>query len=421
MNLRTITVSLTLLIILSWAGPAAALINADSCSRADVQSAINGASDGDAILVPAGTCTWTSSVVVPSSKGVVLKGAGIGSTIIIDNTGIYDHAIILNSSASAARVRVTGFTFRGGTGYDGLISVSGTMGDFRIDHNQFDHVSTRAIQVETGYGLIDNNEFLMQTQAMRLRNIRLGGLGAYGDQSWNTALSLGTDDAIYVEDNIFLWDSSSDTKAAFDCEGGARLVFRYNDLTDTRTLNHGPEKTSRLRGCFSEEVYGNNFYLNSSAYTAIRLNAGTAVAFDNVVSGRYQYAVQVYIDRARVDARDWGLCDGSSPYDGNYQSNGYPCLDQPGRSTGNLMSGNPPTPAAWPNQSLEPVYAWNNETFAGTPWQIHNLTPTHLTEGVDYINGERLDYEPLAYPHPLTYDIPPPKPPGNPGGSSPVQ
>src|SRR3990167_2350235 len=46
-------------------------INAASCSSADVQNAINAASNGDRVLVPAGTCTWTTAVSIPNTKGIV--------------------------------------------------------------------------------------------------------------------------------------------------------------------------------------------------------------------------------------------------------------------------------------------------------------------------------------------------------------
>jgi hypothetical protein len=59
-----------------------------------------------------------------------------------------------------------------------------------------------------------------------------------------------------------------------------------------------------------------------------------------------------------------------SPWDGNVNVTGYPCLDQPGRSLGDLLSGFPgQTPnlmntvtgtQTWPHQVLTPVYVWGN-------------------------------------------------------------
>ena len=66
-------------------------ISAASCSREDVQSAINSASDDDIVIVPAGSCTWVggpnndpknSSGIYIKDKRITIFGAGIDSTVI---------------------------------------------------------------------------------------------------------------------------------------------------------------------------------------------------------------------------------------------------------------------------------------------------------------------------------------------------
>jgi len=57
----------------------AATVSAASCRTADVQNAVNGAVSGDTVLVPAGTCEWTTSVSI--SKYVILRGAGGGGYV----------------------------------------------------------------------------------------------------------------------------------------------------------------------------------------------------------------------------------------------------------------------------------------------------------------------------------------------------
>jgi len=49
-------------------------IIAASCSRADVLAAVSAAQDGDTVLIPAGTATWTDGLTI--TKGIHLKGAG---------------------------------------------------------------------------------------------------------------------------------------------------------------------------------------------------------------------------------------------------------------------------------------------------------------------------------------------------------
>lgn len=84
-----------------------ATINAASCSQGDVQAAIDSASDGDTVNVPAGSCSWTSSVVIPNSKGIEIIGAGMGQTAIILNTNT---AINIRGSSGTSS-RITGFSF----------------------------------------------------------------------------------------------------------------------------------------------------------------------------------------------------------------------------------------------------------------------------------------------------------------------
>src|SRR3989344_1236101 len=67
---------------------AAGTITAASCSSTDVQNAINSASHGNTVVIPAGTCVWTTSVKIPG-KAITVQGAGVGKTIIrnVQNPG----------------------------------------------------------------------------------------------------------------------------------------------------------------------------------------------------------------------------------------------------------------------------------------------------------------------------------------------
>ena len=85
-----------LVVLLSWAaslacvgGANAETIKAASCSREDVQKAVDAARDGDTVEVPAGTATWAAQgrnrpAVVISGKVITLKGSGVDQTIIAD-------------------------------------------------------------------------------------------------------------------------------------------------------------------------------------------------------------------------------------------------------------------------------------------------------------------------------------------------
>src|SRR5512143_3150005 len=56
---------------------AANTFTAASCSSTDIQAAINSAVAGDTVVVPNGTCAWTSGVTI-NGKGIKVQGAGAG-------------------------------------------------------------------------------------------------------------------------------------------------------------------------------------------------------------------------------------------------------------------------------------------------------------------------------------------------------
>ena len=70
-----------IIVQLSATSSAAKTIQAKSCSLADVQTAVDSAHSGDTVDVPVGSATWNSNLTL--TKGLMLRGAGIGNTIII--------------------------------------------------------------------------------------------------------------------------------------------------------------------------------------------------------------------------------------------------------------------------------------------------------------------------------------------------
>jgi hypothetical protein len=60
-------------------------INAASCNTSDVQTAINTATEGQTVSIPAGTCSWTTGVTI-SGKGINVIGAGTSRIIAVSST-----------------------------------------------------------------------------------------------------------------------------------------------------------------------------------------------------------------------------------------------------------------------------------------------------------------------------------------------
>ena len=148
----------------------AATINATSVSFADVASAIALAADGDTVVVPAGTASWTSILLI--TKGITLQGAGNDATVILDDVprtlANEGGSIIAASSTPSQSFRLTGFTFRNGsltTAGSGTVRISGasTVPSVRVDHCHFDSLyCNQGIQIFGWlYGVIDHCVFDM--------------------------------------------------------------------------------------------------------------------------------------------------------------------------------------------------------------------------------------------------------------------
>jgi len=427
--------------------------NAASCEMSDVQVAVNLAQDGDTIKVPAGTCTWKTTVEMGqyshatglnTSKSLNLIGAGADSTTIIDNIvpiTAYVTPCLSIYIQSGKFVRVSGFTFDGigsARGY-GAITISGPRGTgevlFRVDHNKFPNMTQKGIGVTSAYGLIDSNTFIP------LYPNTTNGDSITGDDydyrtsnlSWSRPQQLGSDKAVYMENNNFL--NSVTANGAFDAYDGARYVFRYNNVVGTHVGHHGFD--SGTRGVVDFEIYNNTFSNPSTAVhpqpplLAMEFRSGSGVIFNNFVAppignpNLSGYVAFAYLRNYRSSdffrttqiVPDF-TCDGSSSWDGNSpdlldlngngkldpgdKTSGYPCKDQMGRTGGIDAKG---------YQPLSPVYGWNNN-FNGvvggnlqvSDYALPNRASTqHILEGRDYFNGiPKPGYSPYACPHPLT-------------------
>src|SRR5579859_2642983 len=130
--------------MLGWASAGMAATNsAVSASLSDVQAAVNAASPGDTVLVPAGKSTWSSSLSI--SKQINLIGAGNNATFITN--AISGNGYLFSVSlANGNSFRVSGFYFEcnwtsGGGGFNVSARVYQPFGNdiygFRIDHCTF--------------------------------------------------------------------------------------------------------------------------------------------------------------------------------------------------------------------------------------------------------------------------------------------
>ncbi len=339
---------------LSFCNVNAATVNASSCSASAVSSAINSAQNGDTVAVPPGSCTWSSNIAI-NKKSISVIGAGKGSTVISSGT------FTLTDSGT----RISGFTFNIGTA--GGFVVQGTSHGFRIDNNTITRSNYETWFTAYGQygtnrpkGLIDNN------------NITRGRIVFFGEDSatkgrhtWASPLAMGTDNAIYVEDNTITYPEGNGGGYLNTTDGnwGCRLVIRFNKIIGGRFESHGLQGDNS-RACMLWEYYHNT--LTNPAipnYRPFLIRGGTGVVFDNTTDGRF-VSNDINIDSPRSHQADvyggmaWGACNGTSWVDGNSSGGeGYLCRDQIGAGQdASLWNYSQPSPS----QEKAPAYFWKN-------------------------------------------------------------
>ena len=419
--LRSLFIAFVLNVLFSSEGQAATIINAVNCSAAAVLAAVNAAPDGGTVAIPAcpGGVSWPTTLTV--TKGITVQGAGIGVTVLLDGVPKGDamcanaNPMIRFTGASPARWRLTALTIRGSATdlgcQPGHVAIGGTSKAWRVDHVRIENQQTVGIRIGGDtWGVIDHTDFEgNHKQGVIVSHFTWGGR-TYGDGSWADPLYLGTERAVYIEDCTFT-DPNPSGAGAVDMFDGGRVVFRYN--TAAFMGNHGTDSSGRRRSARSYEIYNNTFTAWApAAFTAILLRGGTGVIYNNTFKGDYVDIINATNYRDTQSFPPWGRCDGKSPYDQNQSPTGYACIDQVGRSTGDLLSGDTPPPA-WPTQALEPVYQWSNMKNGANNPVLSSLS-SNIQVNRDFFNNMiKPGYTAFPYPHPLTLSGPRPSPPTN--------
>ena len=230
-------------------------------SVASVQGLHNAALNGDTITLPAGTFTWTTRLSL--SKAITLQGVGIGATIIRD--AVQSDSLISWTLTAGQPSRMTGIEFQDGgrpSGDLGILRVTGSNTDgstFRMDHCKVNDLNGIPV-FETVLGVIDHCTFVIsnkQRNAMFIYGNRWNNQ-SFGDGSWAAPTNFGSSEFLFLEDNNFVNNGSSNWPL-MDAYGGARFVVRHNTIFNCFITNHGTESTGRIRGGRAMEVYRNVF------------------------------------------------------------------------------------------------------------------------------------------------------------------
>lgn len=420
----------------------AATIYANSCSQSDVQAKIDSAGDGDTVIIPAGNCTWNSSVTVDLSFGKSLTLSGPACTLDKSGRPMSCPTTISGSGISVRGAhnkiwRISSLHLKGAAG----IEVFGQAKDWRIDHVYFDsstgYVQERVIWIQgsggpSAYttGLIDHCTFY---HPLAIQVHTRGNNTTGGNADWARPLGLGTYDAVYIEDSDFIFNKTVVSAPTTDCDGGGGFVFRHNNVVNSYLEMHDAIVTNN-RGCKKWEIYNNTFtnIVDSGISTNMHLRSGTGVVFNNSCTNAPDNEfISMSLYRSYQTGGDpWNtLCGPSSgkailntenDYPRNCSSGagcvdkdgsgpgGYPCRDQIGQ-TGNGK------------QVTVPGLFWNNSVNGAYVEPKIISGENYYKKGIDYCsnasasmpvtcNGVSVNYSSYTYPHPLAQgDIAPPR------------
>jgi hypothetical protein len=399
--------ALSALILSAVVDVRASSITATSCNQADVQTALNSASAGDTVIIPAGNCAWTSGIYWAAPPDVIVRGAGNlatpgggDATVIVDNSLSGSPLLTINTNASG-KFRLAGITFKGGSGAikeTGLVAITGFSKLMRVDHI---HINMQTYTVANAgkpmvfsawlNGVLDHSIF----DASSLGHIQVQhsfygtAQENNGDESFAAPTGFGTSDFVFMEDNQY--SSNFYGGIMTDCNGGGRMVVRYNSTSSAAPgQTHPTGGAVGGRGCRAHELYGNvaaPAVGEQPAFSFSWMSSGVSLVWGNTSVGASKQFIHLDSMRKNKDTypetaapNGWGYCGTEyngvgSPWDGNTNAvTGYPCLDQPGQGQSDLLKGgmfpnriNTTTGTiSWPHQKLEPIYEWSN-TFVAVP------------------------------------------------------
>jgi hypothetical protein len=361
---------LPILVLFSAVAASAGTFTAASCNYSDVNAVVNGgihtAVDGDVIVIPSGSCTWSGGVTltVPSNIGITIRGAGTPNggastsgaassctgTVITDgqsSNALFSFApqfgnsttrlscleLLPPSSGAATPIQVLGTCTSSGCPNLRLDNITASgWGAITVTSDQ-----TLATVVGM-YGVADHNTITDTTSVgnytdlINVAHPSWLGVGSFGDNSWATADNFGTASQFYLELNVFNNTGLTDTDTTIGTGGGGRWTCRFNTVNGINPVDacsdHGTDTTGRARGGRQWEVYGNTGTCTNSSQgcnTFAPGRAGVGIMFGNTFtnSGGGFFKSISTIDaqrRWRPDA-PWGSCDGTSVWDVNGGSN----------------------------------------------------------------------------------------------------
>ncbi|TXI89140.1 MAG: right-handed parallel beta-helix repeat-containing protein [Burkholderiaceae bacterium] len=368
-------------------------IRAKTCGRDDVQEALDRAPDHSIIDIPSGDCDWKDLPVVKRRAGFWIRGATFGTTtirrtspvVMIKNEYADNHFLFEFDCSNAQSLEISNLTLIGNDklqneeqrflDLDSGINLKNHCKDFQIHDSRFNDFSHTAIAISdlATNGVIYNNEFKGNFKCQTIPANCMGyGVMILGDSTWPD-LTLGENNAVVVEDNLF-----SDNRHGVTSNEGSQYVVRRNTFESfDRSRNfamidaHG---RTQKRGSRSWEIYQNKFIDKTTRRyntASIGLRGGDGVIWGNIYEASFHTAVNFWPE-ASCKKRD-----------GTF--NTYPLSDQ--------------TTDAWVWGNIIQTPTLNFANYFGVV--APSECAKYFITGRDLHLEPKPHYRPLAYPHPL--------------------
>lgn len=376
-------------------------LTAASAAYTDVNDCVTAAVDGDTILIPNGSATWTSGIsttkqiriraqnITPTSGGNTTRNVTITNNY---SNGTYD-ALIAMTSGNSYNVRVSGIRFNEGTGTSGHINFGGSGSKIPVVDDCYFEIRGRGwpegwpLFWSAVGGLVWN---------IRFQGIGTGGIAGVGAEGssfhitstrlWHSLHTIGAADT-NGNINVYMEDSTCENVGQFpDVDDHGRFVSRYNNLDGCWGTTHG---FTSLWGGRHVEYYNDTFSVTFQARNHGRyfwMRAGTGIFTDNVVNNASfpsEYGNATLLDTA---------------VEGTLGT--YPMARQVGRGNDGSCPACSPTDSN-PGDISDPVYIWANTGARGSTWGTSTPSHIQLNRDVYLDSGAKSGYSKYAYPHPL--------------------
>jgi hypothetical protein len=369
-----------------------ATIIASALTIADVQNAIDSATAGDIVTMPATSAIWgAGATYLEVNKDITLKGVGQGTTIVTISgsaPGTVDGLIRISAGGTVKSMTINGTSAQTTAAFS-----TSTTDYWRITDIAYNAavIGDEYFVYAGNYGLIDHN-VITGASASQEHILARGPT-----DSWQTAHSIGGALNLFIETNIF-----NGPGYVCDINANGRAVIRYNTFNGMNKVDgHGKATNTPARGVRHLEIYNNNWTnTESNFWDVIEFRGGGGRIFDNTIASTAWVSLTEYGCRAPY-ANFGSACQ--CPAD-------YPIDDQIGEG----IDGG----------AREPLYLWNNSYGGSTmvdgdlTWQsteacasagacatAFTLQDDIIVANRDYFLSEAKpsamsSYQPYTYPHP---------------------